>query len=188
MAVDKRKQGRQQAQLSTVASDQGPQQPAETKRQGIRHLIDCTCILPQYLKRNPPVFHKFTVFSELDNDSNVIEKYAQCTNCGTIHRITDICKSEIYHGRDTSVSVMTVNELSYSLPTHIVNLLQEYKSDVSIWENAKFIIDNAYWGDYIVLSSEEIDGKRSGKFVVFMSETRIAIQPFNEASEFKTLD
>ena len=34
----------------------------------IKHLIDCHCILSIYKNRTKPVYHKFPVFSKLDNN------------------------------------------------------------------------------------------------------------------------
>ena len=63
--------------------------------QGFKHLVQCHCILPQYRKMKDPVFHKFVVFSTIDKKDNVEPKNVQCNNCGVIHKVFDICKSEI---------------------------------------------------------------------------------------------
>ena len=45
---------------------------------GVKHLIECHCILPQFKKKQPPIYHKFTVYSKFNSDTgNVIEKYEQ---------------------------------------------------------------------------------------------------------------
>ena len=68
---------------------------------GINHLIECQCILPQYKKRNNPPFHRFVVFSIVDDSDDVVEKFSQCNNCGIVHRVYDICKSEIASGHES---------------------------------------------------------------------------------------
>ena len=90
--------------------------------EGIRHLIQCHCVLPQYRKRKDPVFHKFLVFSTLENDE-VEEKLAQCPNCDVIHRVFDLCKSEVYSGKDQSLAVSTIEDIKISLPSRINELL-----------------------------------------------------------------
>ena len=67
---------------------------------GTKHLIQCHCLLPQYRNKPDPVFHKFPVFSVIDESDTVILKYAECNNCGAAHKVYDICKSEILTGRD----------------------------------------------------------------------------------------
>ena len=61
----------------------------------LKHLIECHCSLIIYKKRKDTVYHKFPVYSKLDKDNNIIEKIVQCNNCGVVHKITDLCKSEI---------------------------------------------------------------------------------------------
>ena len=36
--------------------------------EGVKHLIQCHCVLPQYRNANPPMFHKFVTFSVVDDD------------------------------------------------------------------------------------------------------------------------
>ena len=77
-----------------------------------KHLIECHCILPQYKKAPKPVFHKFIVFSEIDND--VVEPtYVQCNNCGAVHKIYDFCKSEIIVGRDELRTILSSTLLTF---------------------------------------------------------------------------
>ena len=64
--------------------------------EGVRHLIECHCTLPQYRNANPPVYHKFVVFSVLDEDA-IQKKLVQCNNCGIIHKVVDLCKKKANH-------------------------------------------------------------------------------------------
>ena len=89
---------------------------------GLKHLIQCHCILPQYKNRKEPVFHKFPVFSIIDNSDTVIVKYAECNNCGAAHKVYDICKSEILTGRDEVRSQLTREDFKFSLFDPTVNL------------------------------------------------------------------
>ena len=133
-------------------------------REGIRHLIQCHCVLPQYRKRKDPVFHKFLVFSTLENDE-VEEKLAQCPNCDVIHRVFDLCKSEVYSGKDQSLAVSTIEDIKISLPSRINELLESYSCEIHVYENVKFIIEEEAWKSRVKLASEEIDGNVSSKFL-----------------------
>jgi hypothetical protein len=164
----------------------GPQQPNASENVGICHLIECTCILPQYLNSKQPVFHKFITFSVIDENDTITQKYSQCNNCGAIHKIVDICKSEIMRGKEELSSVVTKNDLAFSIPKQLVELLNEYKCDVHIWEYVKFILDNEKWGSYVIIKSEELDGKKIGKFLVINSETKFGISTFEETVEYST--
>ena len=109
--------------------------------EGMRHLVECHCILPQFRNTNPPVYHKFIVFSLSDNDV-VQPKLAQCNNCGIIHKIIDFCKSEIVHGLEDSSSLRTIDDIKVSMPKNLVEFLVPQNLDISLWELIEFVLDN----------------------------------------------
>jgi len=146
-------------------------------RTGQRHLVQCQCVLPQYRKLRNPVFHKFTVFSVIDND--VVEpKYVQCNNCGAVHKVVDICKSEIVPGKDETKSVLTKNDIARSLPQQISEMFEEYQLGVADYEFAKFIIDNEKWGSLIVLSREAEGDGYTGKSLNFVGPGKYRVDPY----------
>jgi len=64
-------------------------------KRGMKHLIECHCILSQYRDRQDAIYHKFIVFSEVDEGDTVIPKFVNCNNCGICHNVIDLCKSII---------------------------------------------------------------------------------------------
>jgi hypothetical protein len=124
--------------------------------EGIRHLIECHCVLPQYRNRNPPVFHKFIVFSAI-NDDQAQKKLAQCNNCGILHRVVDICKSEIVHGLEEGASLRTIEDLKISLPQRLSDFLVTQKLDIATWEFIEFLIDNKREKDVVISRTEAGD-------------------------------
>ena len=64
-----------------------------------KHLIECQCTLKIFENKTKPLYHKFVVFSLLE-DENIEEKYVTCNNCDIVHRVYDICKSEIKWGKE----------------------------------------------------------------------------------------
>lgn len=147
-------------------------------KQGIKHLIQCHCILPQYRDQPDPVFHKFTVFSIIDESDTVILKYAECNNCGAAHKVYDICKSEILTGKDEVSSTLRIEDFKFSIPSDLYELLNHYKKDLPDYELSQFIIDNKMWDKTIVLTREELDDHVQGKIVRFLSETRFRIESY----------
>ena len=167
----------------------GPVQPGlNSRKTGVTHLVECTCILPQYLKSDNPVFHKFVVFSVVKEDNTVEQKYAQCNFCGVVHNIIDICESEIVYGKEDTHSVLTKEDIAISLPQRLAALLEDYKCDLHVWEHAKFIIDEQQWSEHIVLTRELIDGRQTGKFLSIASPERFGISPYSEAVHYGTTD
>jgi len=124
--------------------------------EGIRHLIECHCVLPQYRNSNPPVFHKFIVFSAI-NDDQVQKKLAQCNNCGILHRIVDICKSEIVHGLEEGSSLRSIEDLKVSFPQKLSDFLVVQKLDIATWEFIEFLIDNKLEKDVVINKTEAGD-------------------------------
>ena len=80
---------------------------------GQQHLIQCHCVLPQYRGRKDPVYHKFTVFSIIDESDTVVPKFVQCNNCGVIHKVYDICKSEIITGKDEMRNTAKIDDFKF---------------------------------------------------------------------------
>lgn len=146
--------------------------------QGIKHLIECNCILPQLREKNPPLFHSFVVFSIVSDDDSVKEKYAQCNNCGIIHRVYDICKSEILK-KEEHVSVQSIVDISYSIPSDLSSILASYKCDLPSWEQAQFIYENEFWGNFVVIARESEGEKVSGKRLLIDGPKKFKIEPFD---------
>jgi len=146
---------------------------------GTKHLIQCHCILPQYKEAADPVFHQFVVFSVIDDESDtVIPKFASCNNCDAVHKVIDICKSEIVVGRDEVITQMTIDDFKFSLPSDLYDLLITYQKNVADFEHAQFILENEQWNDHIVLTREEIDDLIQGKMVKFLSNNRFRIESY----------
>lgn len=146
---------------------------------GIKHLVQCHCILPQYRNSKDPVFHQFVVFSVVDMQSDTIEsKFAECNNCGAAHKIIDICKSEILTGKDEVKSQLSIEDIKYSLPSELFELLQSYDRELPDFEHAQFILENKIWEDYIILSREELDDYIQGKLVRFISDVKFRVESY----------
>ena len=146
--------------------------------QGIKHLIECHCMLPQYKNRPDPVFHKFIVFSIIDDSDTVIPKYAQCNNCGIVHKIIDICKSEIITGKEELKSLPIIDDIRFSLSEDIQRILDSYNADLPSWEHVQFIIENKVKGSHVVLTSDIMEDEIQGKMLIFDDKGKIKIETF----------
>lgn len=150
---------------------------AEVKRTGQKHLVQCQCILPQYRKAARPIFHKFMVFSVL-SEGVVEPKYVQCNNCGIVHKVYDLCKSEIVTGRDELRSVSSKEELALGVPPDLRGLLDTYGCDLPIWEHIKFILDEGLWGEQVVLTRETVNGEVTGKILTVAARDRFTLENY----------
>lgn len=146
-------------------------------KQGQKHFIKCRCVLPQFKRYVNPPAHMFAVFSVIDDDV-VQKKFAQCPNCGIVHRVTDICTSEIIDGKEWMSSIVTIDDVKASLPEQLKTILETHDADLSTWENASFIYDNKQWGNFVVLASDVDGNVRQGKYVIILGENMFKIESF----------
>lgn len=144
----------------------------------IKHLVECKCVLPQYKNVSPTVFHKFLVFSEIDTiDGSVISSYAQCNNCGVIHKIKEIGKSTILR-KENMAALLTIDDIKSSLPPRLASILETNNCDLPYWQEAQFILINKLWGRGFTLSQERENTTIIGKYIVILGENLYDIKPF----------
>jgi len=142
----------------------------------IKHLVECHCTLSIYKGVNSKIiYHKFPVFSKIDENDNVINKIVQCNNCSVVHKIYDLCKSEILGGKDDFKVGLTLEEIGMQLPTRLENLLIKSKCDMSTWEHALDVIEEKQWGEKIILSRQIIDSKLHVKILEILSEDKFKL-------------
>ena len=145
---------------------------------GFKHLIQCHCILPQYRNRPDPVFHQFVVFSTIDESDTVSPKYVQCNNCSVIHKVYDLCKSEIIAGKDELLSVATIEDIMYTIPEDIRGVLENYNADLPTWEHTQFTLHNKVWGTSVILTKDVLDNETQGKLLRIEGPREFKIETF----------
>ncbi len=146
--------------------------------QGVKHLIQCHCILPQFKNSADPVFHKFVDFSIIDESDTVQPKFAQCNNCGVIHKVVDICRSELTSKEDAK-ALPNIEDIKFSLSPDLVRVLETYQSDIATWEQAEWIYLTKSWSQWITLARDEgEDGDVHGKRLIFLDDGKFRIEAF----------
>jgi len=145
---------------------------------GTKHLLQCHCILPQYRDRKDPVFHQFVVFSIIDDSDTCVPKYVQCNNCGIVHKVVDLCRSELVVGKEELATVASIDDISLTIPEDVKNVLSTYDADLATWEHAQFILQNDLWGTNLVLTKDVLDNDTQGKVLVFDGPGKLKIETF----------
>jgi len=145
---------------------------------GQKHLIKCRCVLPQFKSQQDPPTHQFIVFSIINDDGICIPKYSQCNNCGTLHKVTDICKSDILIGKEYIKSLITVEDIKSSLHTNVVSILESNNVDIATWEAVQFVLENKRWGEIVVLSTDVEGDEIHGKYIRILGETLFKVESF----------
>lgn len=152
----------------------------------LKHLIECKCILKIFEGHSPSVYHKFIVFSELeDNTGEIIDSYAQCNNCGVIHLVTEVGTSTILPKEELR-TLPSIDEIELELPDKITNLLKKNECELHVWQEAKHILEYKLWGKFIVLSKEKSPSNPNlliGKALVIHGENLFKIESFEQPIE-----
>ena len=128
---------------------------------GMKHLVQCHCVLPQFRSVDPPIFHRFVVFSVLGDDDVVVERVSKCPHCDALHRVTELGRSEIIHGRDGSSSVMNIEDVKSQLPSPLVAVLDRHKVDEATYEQALYYVNTYNTEDPIILARENLGGGKT---------------------------
>ncbi len=152
---------------------------------GQKHLVKCRCVLPQFKHAVHPLQHQFTVFSVINDDDTVKPKFSQCTNCGVIHRITEIGRSEILSGREAMGSILKIDDIKPSLPDHLATVLENNQADLPTWEAVQFIIENQQWGNFVVMTSDTEGDTKQGKYVRLLGEKMFKIETYERVEVVK---
>ena len=143
---------------------------------GQRHLIDCHCILPIYKNSDPVVYHKFAVYSKLDEKTGkVIPKYVNCNNCGITHTVTEFCKAKIQKGKEDITSIRNIQEIEISLPEKLVKFLKQYKPTIDILEEIEDVFNNELFPRSLVIKREVVDESYNIKILNLINEERFTI-------------
>jgi hypothetical protein len=143
---------------------------------GFKHLIECHCTLSIFKKHSTGnVYHKFPVYSKFDDNDNVIQKIVQCNNCGVVHKIVDICQSEIMGGKDDLKTGLDIEDIGMQLPTRLEHILIKNNCDIATWEHALDIIDEERWGESIIISRQIIESKQNIKLLEIFSIDKFKI-------------
>ena len=144
---------------------------------GIKHLIECHCVLPQFKNRKEIQYHKFVVFSSFDDAGGLIPKQARCNNCGVIHNVIDVCKSEIMMGREAA-ALVEIKDCEFMIPEDLIRILKNYNCDLPDYECIVDVFQNQLWGSKVTIHKEELENETVGKLLHIKSPGKYYIEPF----------
>lgn len=151
----------------------------------MKHLVTCRCVLPQFKRSPNPPQHQFVVFSVVGDDNNVVPKYAQCNNCGIIHRVVEINRSEVIQGKEMMGSIPTVEDIKLGLPDKLGAMLEANSADLPTWEAVQHLYRTKQWGGFAVLTTDEDGGMKQGKYVRLLGESLFQVEAFERNEVFK---
>jgi hypothetical protein len=132
---------------------------------GVKHLIECHCELPIFKNEKDIIYHKILVYSKIIDDK-IVEKIVSCDNCNTLHKVYDVCKSDIVKGgKDINKAAVSIEELELQIPDKIVKILEKNQCTLPIYEEIVDAIDQNISDHNIVISREIIEEKYQVKIL-----------------------
>jgi hypothetical protein len=143
---------------------------------GIKHLIECHCVLAIYRNSEKIINHKFPVYSKIDEKGNIIKKLVKCNNCEAVHLINEFCRSEIKPGKDQTQITINKDDLKYMLPEKIGNFLEKVDADIATYEQVIDIIDEERWGESVIIKRDVVGEDQHVKFLKLKSSTVFKIE------------
>ena len=143
----------------------------------LMHLVECQCILQIFKNKTKPVYHKIPVFS-LVNDDKFQDSHVVCDNCGIVHHVNEVSKSEIKWGFENLESlVKTKEDVKFNLESQgfdrLIHVLEKEDLPVAKWEKVEYSLENKL-EENIVLQKTDHDNNivlkvleiKDGKFKI----------------------
>ena len=143
---------------------------------GTKHLIQCHCVLPQFRKMDNPIFHKFVVYSKFKDGQQISESLARCNN-DAVHRIIDLCKSEIVIKIEDTDIVVDIDEIKVGLPDKIVSILEKNNTEIPVYQAIDHIFEEESWNSSVVISRQTVNNEKIHvKILEIKSENKFRIK------------
>ena len=138
----------------------------------IVHLVECQCTLPLFKNKTKPVYHKFKVFSIINEESSLESKYVICDNCSAVHEVSEVQKSNILWGQEGYKSlVKSIEDITFNLESegmsNVVGILASNKCDITVWEQIEHIYENNLEGHTCLIKKEDIKDYFLIKYFLF---------------------
>jgi len=157
------------------------------ERTYVKLLVECNCILQIFKGMENPPFHKFPVFSELEGQQQkFISHFAVCPNCNAVHKVFEVNRSKVQR-KETVAALKTKEEIASNLPDKLASILEKNECDITVFQEAEFILQHQLWGKPIVLTKERQDDELVGKCLTILGETIFKVDSFSY-TEFVALN
>lgn len=82
-------------------------------------------------------------------------------------------------------SLASIDDIKVGMPQTLANLLEQNNADLPTYEAAQFAWANEKWGSFVVLSTDEEDGLRQGKYVLILGTNMFKVETFERKEVFK---
>ena len=106
----------------------------------------------------------------IDESDTIVSKYVKCNHCEAVHKVYDVCKSEICIGKEDSMAVLQKKDIQMMIPTDIYDIMEAYNCDIPDFEHALFILQNKKYEEKVLLTKEVLEEEVIGKVLTFNSE------------------
>lgn len=154
---------------------------------GVRHFVECVC-QPAWVRqlddtdeRKNKLYHRFPVFSVIDDNGDCVEKYVKCDNCDLVHKITEVGISEPQKGGVTeSYSAVSKEDVSMGIGSTLRDALERHKCDLATYEHVAWLIETQQWGSSVIIAKNQQKNKIEGKRMIILADNLAKIVAFLE--------
>jgi hypothetical protein len=99
-----------------------------------------------------------------------------------IHKVTDLCKSEILAGKESAKAMITIDDIRPSIHPNFANILDVNSADLATWEAVQFFVENKKWGEVVVLTTEQDGNELHGKYLRIIGESLCKVESFTRST------
>ena len=89
---------------------------------------------------------------------NVLEHYELCNNCQAVHKIVELCKSEIVSTKlleEDKIKILEEEYYKKRLSAGIVGALDSNQADLPTWKEVYYHFSNGNWGREIIIKRDD---------------------------------
>ena len=89
--------------------------------------------------------------------------------------------------KETVAALKTKEEIASNLPDKLASILEKNECDITVFQEAEFILHHQLWGKPIVLTKERQDDELVGKCLTILGESLFKVDSFSY-TEFVALN
>jgi len=129
--------------------------------------------------KDPP-HYAFPVLSKISKNGQVNDKNVKCPNCGRMHCVYEIGRSNVISGG----SYRELDDVKRTLPDDLVKALDEHGCDYITYEECELAIKKRVKNNRkIILTREYSDGEITGKCVLIKKNGDFLLESYSYSAK-----
>lgn len=80
------------------------------------------------------------------------------------------------------MTLPSIDDVRLGMNDQLAATLDRYKADLPTWQAVQYIIDNERWGDFVTLTSDELEGERQVKYIQILGRNIFKIKTHTQGA------